>query len=62
MNSSNSYINKIKSSYSLKSIASFLISNRKLQIFKYNKKLRKKLDIPQISYDKYLLLKKYIKK
>jgi len=62
MNSSNSYINKIKSSYSLKSIASFLISNRKLQIFKYNKKLRKKLDIPQISYDKYLLLKKIYKK
>lgn len=62
MKSSNSYINKIKSSYSLKNIASFIKSNRKLNIFKYNKKIRKKLEIPQISYDKYLYLKKIYKK
>jgi len=62
MNSSNSNINKIKSSFSLKNIASFLISNRILNIFKYNKNLRKKLEIQQISYDKYLYLKKVYKK
>lgn len=62
MNSSIPNINKIHSSYSLKIIASFLKSNRKIKLFKYNKKLRQRLEIPQISYDKYLLLKKIYKK
>ena len=46
-------INKIRSKYILKAISSYLNTRFYLKLFKYNKKLKKRLDITKKEYKLY---------
>ena len=46
-------LNKIKSSFMLKEITSFLNEEIKLDLFKYNRNMQNKLDINIINYIEY---------